>query len=180
MTLILWIKKQSALAGGSVNWVPACETKGHWFNSWSGHMPWLWARSPAECTPEATTHWCFSPSFSPSLPLCLKINKYNLFLKKAIIIYDICAEKSIHTKKNFKWLPPESITVREWIRKIHLVFYVAFYLNLYNETVFICYWCETYISLNIPEKQNNPRVRSTYSQDGCTLKSCDLGFPVWQ
>ena len=24
---------------------------------------------------EATTHWCFSPSLSPSLPLCLEINK---------------------------------------------------------------------------------------------------------
>ena len=24
---------------------------------------------------EATTYWCFSPSLSPSLPLCLKVNK---------------------------------------------------------------------------------------------------------
>ena len=27
---------------GSVDWVPACEPKGHWFNSQSGHMPGLW------------------------------------------------------------------------------------------------------------------------------------------
>ena len=30
------------------------------------------ARSPVSGTWEATTHWCFSPSFSPSLTLCLK------------------------------------------------------------------------------------------------------------
>ena len=40
-----------------------------------GHMPGLQARSPVGGVQEATTHCCFSPSFSPSLPLCLKINK---------------------------------------------------------------------------------------------------------
>ena len=34
-----------------------------------GHMPGLWARSPVEGAGEATTHSCFSPSLSPSLPL---------------------------------------------------------------------------------------------------------------
>ena len=33
------------------------------------------ARSPVGSMGEATTHWCFSPSLSPSLPLSLKINK---------------------------------------------------------------------------------------------------------
>ena len=28
------------------SWVPACEPKGHWFDSQSGHMPGLPARSP--------------------------------------------------------------------------------------------------------------------------------------
>ena len=35
----------------------------------------LQARSPVGGVQEATTHWCFFPSLSPSLPLSLKINK---------------------------------------------------------------------------------------------------------
>ena len=37
-----------------------------------GHMPRLWAMSPVGGTWEATTHWCFSPSLSPSLPVSKK------------------------------------------------------------------------------------------------------------
>ena len=59
----------------SMDWVRACKPKGHQFNSQSGHRPGLRARSPVGCTWEATTHWCFSPSLSPSLPLSVKINK---------------------------------------------------------------------------------------------------------
>ena len=53
---------------GSVDWVQACEPKGRWFDSQSGHMPGLQARSPVGGTKEATTHWCFSPSLSPPFP----------------------------------------------------------------------------------------------------------------
>ena len=60
---------------GSVDWTPACAPKGHGFNSQSGHMPGVQARSPVAGTRGATTHWCFSPSLSLSLPLSLKINK---------------------------------------------------------------------------------------------------------
>ena len=61
---------------GSVDWVPASLwTKGCQFNSQSGHMPGLQARTPVRGTWEATTHCCFSPSLSPSFPLSLKINK---------------------------------------------------------------------------------------------------------
>ena len=60
---------------GSVDWALACKPKGHWFNSQSGHMPGLQARSPVGGVREATTRGCFSPSLSPSLPLSLKINK---------------------------------------------------------------------------------------------------------
>ena len=67
---------------GSVDWVLACEPKGSWFDSQSGHMPGLQARSPVRGTREASTHWCFSPSLAPSLLLCLKISKWNL--KKSI------------------------------------------------------------------------------------------------
>ena len=57
---------------GFVDWEPACEPKGHWFNSQSGHIPGLRARSPVGGAREVTTHWCFSPCLSPSLPLYLK------------------------------------------------------------------------------------------------------------
>ena len=60
---------------GLVDWVLACEAKGHWFDSQWGHMPGLGPRSPKGGTERATTHWCFIPSLSPSLPLFLKINK---------------------------------------------------------------------------------------------------------
>ena len=60
---------------GSVDWVLACEPKGQQFNSQSGHLPGLWARSPVGGMREATTQWCFSPFLSPSLLLCLKINQ---------------------------------------------------------------------------------------------------------
>ena len=43
----------------SVDWAQACERKGCWFNSQSGHMPGLQARSPVGGMQEATTHWCF-------------------------------------------------------------------------------------------------------------------------
>ena len=41
---------------GSVDWAPAWEPKGLWFDSQSGHMPGLQARSPVGDTGEATTH----------------------------------------------------------------------------------------------------------------------------
>ena len=52
--------------------------------SQSGHVPGLWARSLAgACKRQlihvSLSHRCFSPSFSPSLPLSLKINKYIFF-----------------------------------------------------------------------------------------------------
>ena len=91
---------------GSADWEPACEPKGGQFDPQSGRMPGLWARSPVGGAWEATTHWCFSPSLSPSLPLCLnqlfcfkpvfslclKINK--IFLKNCLsrskIQYSLC------------------------------------------------------------------------------------------
>ena len=38
--------------------------------------PDIWVREPDWlCLPHSLTHWCFSPSLSPCLPLSLKINK---------------------------------------------------------------------------------------------------------
>ena len=67
---------------GSVDWAPACELKDLQFDSQSGHVPGLQARSPVGTTWEVTTHCCFSPSLSPSLPLCLKINLKKSLRKK--------------------------------------------------------------------------------------------------
>ena len=63
---------------GSVDWVPACKSKGCWFDSQSGHMPGLQARSPVGGAQEATTDWCISP-FPPSLPFSLKITKWKVW-----------------------------------------------------------------------------------------------------
>ena len=68
---------------GSVDWTLACEPKGRQFNSQSGHMPGLWARSSFGGIWEASTHWCFSPSFF--LPSLLSKSKYiKSFLKRCI------------------------------------------------------------------------------------------------
>ena len=45
--------------------VTFCESKGHWFNSQSGHMSGLRAKSPVGGMQEAMLF----PSLSPSLPL---------------------------------------------------------------------------------------------------------------
>lgn len=74
----------------------------------------------------------------------------------------------------------KNITVRGQIKKIHFLVYVALCLISYNQTVFICHSCETYIYLNIPENQNNPQVQSAYLHIGSALKSCVLGLPTWQ
>ena len=61
-----------------MDWLLASKPKGC-FNSQSGHMPGLWSGSPVGGVQEATTHWYFSLSLSPSLPLGLKINKIFFF-----------------------------------------------------------------------------------------------------
>ena len=64
---------------GSVDWVPPCGLKGHWFNCRSGHMPGLQAWSPVWGVQEATG-LCFSRTlmslsfFHPLFPSLQKIN----------------------------------------------------------------------------------------------------------
>ena len=53
---------------GSVDWAPACEQKGHQFDSQSGHMPGLQARSPVGGAREAP-HADVSLPFSLPSPL---------------------------------------------------------------------------------------------------------------
>ena len=54
---------------GSVDWVPACEPKGCWFDSQSGHMPELQARSLVEGTRGNHTLMFLSLSFSLPSPV---------------------------------------------------------------------------------------------------------------
>ena len=78
---------------GSVDWAPACKAKGRCFDSQSGHMPGLWARSLVGGVWEATNE-CFSctsmflSSLSSSLPLSLKINKY-IQKKRLIVLFPV-------------------------------------------------------------------------------------------
>ena len=93
-SLILWpvVKKTLGYFPGwcsSVNWAQAWDPEGRSFNSRSGHMPGLWARSPVGGVWEATTHWYFSPSLSPSLPLTLKINKILKKKKNSRLFYSL-------------------------------------------------------------------------------------------
>ena len=60
---------------GSVDWVQVCKLKGHQFDSQPGHMPGL----------QCFSHTSMFLSLCPSLPLSLKINLKNLFLKKDIL-----------------------------------------------------------------------------------------------
>ena len=56
----------------SVDWVPACKPKGHWFDSHSGHMPGLWVRCPVGGHVRGNHALMFlflSPSLSPSLKI---------------------------------------------------------------------------------------------------------------
>ena len=72
------LKYQEYIAlAGLVGWVLTCEPKGYWFNSQSGHMPGLWARSPVGGIRETTNYILMFLSLSPSLALSLKkyINK---------------------------------------------------------------------------------------------------------
>ena len=98
----------------------ACEPMGCWFESQSGHMPGLRARSPVEGVREATTHWCFSPSLSLSLPLCLKIkNIFLIFFKK-----ELHCVPSMVMKKWRMWafdLHRYRYWVRKWICYINLL-----------------------------------------------------------
>ena len=74
-TDVFFIRKNKASPGwcGSVDQARACEPKGHQFNSQSGHMPGLWARSPVGDTQEATT--LMLVSLSSFLPSPLSKNK---------------------------------------------------------------------------------------------------------
>ena len=60
---------------GSVDWVLACKPMGCWFDSQSGYMLGLQARSPIGDAWEASTDGFIPPSLSPSFPLSLLKNK---------------------------------------------------------------------------------------------------------
>ena len=87
---------------GSVDWVPACEPKCHWFNSQSGHMHGLQSRSPVWGLLEAIDQ-CISCtlmflSLSPFLPFSEK--------KKMLYIWN-------HMVHNlWDWLFPPLLTTR--------------------------------------------------------------------
>ena len=75
---------------GSVNCMPACEPKGHWFDSQSGHMSGLQNRFPScERQPISVPlkHGCFAPTLSPSLTLSKKKKKKKRTFLVLYILY---------------------------------------------------------------------------------------------
>ena len=73
---------------GSVDWAPACEPKGPWFDSQSGHIPGLQARSPWWGVHERQPHWCFFPSLLPPISLPSPLSKINEWILKKIRVTD--------------------------------------------------------------------------------------------
>ena len=92
---------------GSVDWKPACEPKGHWFNSQSGHKPNLQARSLVGGVWVAS-NWCFSHigvslSLLISLPSppSIKTSKHtkNLYLDLRLFLFiHLDPSASAHSK----------------------------------------------------------------------------------
>ena len=98
--------KKNAISSGwysSVDWAWACEPNGCWFGSQSGHMPGLQARSPVGSAWGVTTHWCFSPSLSPSLPLSLKNKQIKKTKQKQCDYFSIWLMKEFQTGKLMHW-----------------------------------------------------------------------------
>ena len=96
------MKKMSPGWCGSVDWVPACEPKGHWFDSQTGHMLGLWTRPPVGGAQEANTHWCFSPSLKKKekdekyqLPIKLRTAVPRCFLLLLISVAQLSPRSSI-------------------------------------------------------------------------------------
>ena len=85
LSLFSLIKKEEIALAGVAQWIehgPVNQRVAGLIPS-LGHIPGLQARLPVGDMWEATTHWCVSPSLSPSLPVSLKINK--IFFKEKIL-----------------------------------------------------------------------------------------------
>ena len=89
VSFLLCIYNWQCTLAGVAQWIelPACEPKGHQFNSQSRAYAWVVGQVPSRGRAKATMHWCFSPFLFPSLPLCLKINE---ILKKKHIKLEVC------------------------------------------------------------------------------------------
>ena len=85
-----------------LSWSSSCEQKGHQFSSQWGHMPSVRVQSSVQGACErqpihvSLSHWCFSPSLSPSLVLSLKINK----ILKNKIKYPACIHFNVLVSTN--------------------------------------------------------------------------------
>ena len=99
-------KKKKKCPGwcSSVDGALACKSKGCWFDSQSGHMPGLGARSPAGGTWGTTIHWCFSPCLSPSLPHSLKNKLKNNFLKRKQFLLKKYIKRFVQHMEKVLWL----------------------------------------------------------------------------
>ena len=73
----LTLRNDTWALAGVAQWIerPPTNHRIYRFDSQSGSMPGLQARSPVGGAQEATTHWFFLPSLSCSLLLCLEMDK---------------------------------------------------------------------------------------------------------
>ena len=109
ISLLVWytllIKGRHYYPGwcGSVDWVMACEPKGHWFDSQSG----LWATSAVGGVWEAMDISCTLEflSLSFSLPSFLSKNKYikSFFLKKTLLMKEENSYEWFENGKDSFW-----------------------------------------------------------------------------
>ena len=108
----------------SVDWVPAWQLEGCRFNSQSGHMPGLQARSPFGGVQEAT-HLYFSYAsmfLSPSRSLSLKINKTFEIKNSPIFLRMLCLDHvdsslGINTHLKTSWNHP-LVSVNQYIMEV--------------------------------------------------------------
>ena len=126
-----------------MDWALSCKLKGPYFDSRSGYTPGLWVRSSVGSVREATTHWCFSPSLSPSLPFSLKIKSF----KKEWSAYGttsvIPKRRYLRTCCMFKTLSPDCVAFLYGVRlavicKMGVIIIVS-YMLIYN-LIFLYVW----------------------------------------
>ena len=109
-----------------------CEPKCCRFDSQSGHMPRLWARSPVwGCV--RGNHTLMSLSLSPSLPLSLKMDGWNLLKKKNLEIVWLGGPSSRFIMKLHWRCHPGLQSCQSWGWSIH------FYRNLLTCLVSWCW-----------------------------------------
>ena len=139
MQILLWLVWLSGLSTDS--W-----TKGSPVRFPVRAHAWVAGQVPSRGTWKATTHWCFSPSVSPSLPLSLKVNKWNLFKKNFFKEMQILGPHPISTESKTLGVGPSDLCFSErsrglwWCSDLKLAHYA---------TQWFLHFCKSFLPLCI-------------------------------